>query len=306
MNRVMRNTIIKTIVLVSFFACTTFVFAQAPLRILHITNPSNNNGIQIGDILNRTIAVEVGASYNLPKTSLPIKGERRDGIELTDISVTSKQSGERTVFTISLSYQVFDTADKPVLMQLPAEQLPLTGGNEATSIDMPAWQFWYSPLVPEGVMEAKSYLLPQSKPTLLNLETHQTRLWISLGLLVIGAIGLIYANANTAWLPYMNGAFAQAYRQIKKTKDSQVGNKQAFMLIHQAFNKTYGANLFASDLPQFFIAHPTFLTMQSEIERFFHESNASLFGAQATLESGYLNRLKIFCKQLRDCERGVK
>jgi mxaA protein len=301
----MKNTIIKSIVLCSFLTFTTLVFAQSTMKILGTINPSINSGIQIGDVLNRTVEVEVDADLELPKTALPIKGERRDEIELTDITVKSDTRGERKVLTIALSYQVFGTADKPVLMQLPAEQLELTGGEEEISINIQAWKFWYAPLVPEGVEKAKLHLLPQSKPTLLELEKHQTNLWIFISLLTVGALGLIYVNANKAWLPFMNGAFAKAYRKIKKLQADEAGYEQAFIAMHQAFNQTYGANLFANDLPQFFVAKAQFLKMESDIARFFNESNTSLFGAQATQDYYYLKELKVLCKRLRDCERGV-
>lgn len=285
---------------------TSMALAQnSDVIILSMSNPVNSNGIRMGDVLNRTFEIEVDSVYQLPKTSLPMKGENRNGIELRDINVQTKKHGDKNVYTIALSYQVFASAAKPVVMVLPDEHLALIGGSKPLSIDIPAWGFWYSPLVAEGITNAKDNLQPQSKPALIDLKMQLTRLWISLALLVTGLIGLVYVNADKRWLPFMNGAFAQAHRNIKKLKNNQDSSKSAFMHMHQAFNKIYGANLFATDLDEFLIAHPKFLKMSVEIRRFFEKSNISLFASQHVNEAQHLQDLIVLSKRLRDCERGV-
>ena len=82
------------------------------VKVRSLVNPLHSNAIQIGDVLERTIEVEVSADYRLPKTSLPIKGENRNGIELRDIAVHTSKSGESVIYTIALSYQVFASAAK--------------------------------------------------------------------------------------------------------------------------------------------------------------------------------------------------
>lgn len=285
---------------------TSMALAQnSDVKILSMSNPANSNGIQIGDVLNRTFDVEVDSVYQLPKSSLPMKGENRNGIELRDINVQTTKHGDKNVYTIALSYQVFANAAKPVVMELPNEQLALFGGAKALSIDIPAWSFWYSPLVAEGITNAKDNLQPQAKPALIDLKLHQTRLWISLALLVMGLLGLVYVNADKRWLPFMNGAFAQAHRNIKKLKNTQTSSNNAFMYMHQAFNKIYGANLFATNLEEFLITHPKFIKLGDEIRKFFELSNRALFASQQTNETKYLQELIMLSKRLRDCERGV-
>jgi len=302
----MKNSIIDLIGLVSLMLFTSMALAQnSDVKILSMSNPANSNGIQIGDVLNRTFDVEVDSVYQLPKSSLPMKGENRNGIELRDINVQTTKHGDKNVYTIALSYQVFANAAKPVVMELPNEQLALFGGAKALSIDIPAWSFWYSPLVAEGITNAKDNLQPQAKPALIDLKLHQTRLWISLALLVMGLLGLVYVNADKRWLPFMNGAFAQAHRNIKKLKNTQTSSNNAFMYMHQAFNKIYGANLFATNLEEFLITHPKFIKLGDEIRKFFELSNRALFASQQTNETKYLQELIMLSKRLRDCERGV-
>jgi mxaA protein len=285
---------------------TSMALAQnSDVKILSMSNPANSNGIQMGDVLNRTFAVEVDAVYQLPKTSLPMKGESRNGIELRDIIVKTTKHGDKNVYTIALSYQVFASVAKPVVMALPDEHLALIGGSKTLLIDIPAWRFWYSPLVAEGITNAKDNLQPQAKAALIDLKMHQTRLWISLALVLTGLLGIVYVNADKRWLPFMNGAFAQAHRNIKKLKNHQASSNNAFMYMHQAFNKIYGANLFATNLDEFLITHPKFIKLGDEIRKFFELSNRTLFASQQTNETKYLQELIMLSKRLRDCERGV-
>lgn len=295
----------KSMMVVSLSLFASLAFAQTTdVKILSTINPQTSNNIQMGDVLSRSIEVEVDAAYQLPKTSLPMKGESRSGIELRDVSVRTSKGSSTNIYKITLSYQVFVSAAKPVVMQLPDEHLALIGGAKALSIDIPAWKFWHAPLVAEGITNAKDNMQLQSKPALIDLSLHRTRLWAALAMLVTGLLGLVYVNADKRWLPFMNGAFAQAHRNIKKLGHDQAANKNALMYMHQAFNRVYGANLFTNELEHFLADNPNFLKMKQEITQFFEQSNAALFANQAA-STNQLQQLKTLSKRLRDCERGV-
>jgi len=87
----------------------------------------------MGDMLNRTITLEVKKPYKLIETTLPIVGyEHRykgqvSGIELRKISHSSKENHDNTTYVIQLAYQVFTTAPvvKPAI--LPAEIIKFQG-----------------------------------------------------------------------------------------------------------------------------------------------------------------------------------
>lgn len=302
----MKNSTLNLMLLASmlFFASLTSAEASG-VNILRATNPPNSNAIQMGDVLNRTFEIEVDAAYQIPKTSLPMKGETRNGIELRDITVQASKHSHSNIYTIALSYQIFASAAQPLVLQLPHEHIALIGGKEALSIEIPAWGFWYSPLVAEGISNAKENMQPQSKPAQIDLKVHYTRLWFSLVLLALGLLGLVYINADKRWLPFMNGAFAQTHRSIKKLRHDQASNKNALIYMHQAFNEINGTNLFANELDQFLVANPKFLKLNEDIRRFFEQSNAALFANQYKNDAQYLKYLMVLSKRLRDCERGV-
>lgn len=285
-------------------------------RVLNTINPSKSVGIQIGDLLNREIEIEIEKPYQINKNAFPVKGANQDGIELNNIQVETKTSDQKTHYKIKLTYQIFSYSDKPTVMQLPAERFAVSNnGQPAFSVNIPAWRFWQASLVPIGIKNAKDHVQPQYKPTFIDLRQHQIKLITLLSLFIVGAIGLVYINADKHWLPFMNGAFAQAHRKIKKLqknkKQDKASEQKALLYTHQAFNKIHGANLFASDVDAFILANPAYASMQTEIMRFFERSNAALFSDKQGSEqhennTAHINELIALSKALRNCERGVK
>lgn len=306
MREYMEIATIKKLMVIGFACLTCLGTAQAnEIKIISLRNPVASNGVRIGDILQRVIEVETPEGVQLPKTSLPLKGDNRNGMELRDISVEQFKVNGHQHYLIAMSYQVFANANYPVVMQLPAEHFALTGGAHALSINVPAWHFWYSPLVSAGIKNAKDQLQPQYKAALLDLNVHHNRFVIWLIALIVGALGLIYVNADKRWLPFMGGVFAKAHRRIKQLPKKHATDKVALMYLHQAFNQTYGANLFANEVDVFLERHPKFVKLKAEIHGFFNESNAVLFGQHQKNQALYVSELAKLSKRLRDCERGV-
>lgn len=306
----MKNLMNKFVLLGSLFVSLLFVAPsimaqESEAKILSIINPTISNGIQVGDVLSRKVAFEVNLPYQISKTALPMKGERRNGLELAEIKVDSAQHDNRNIVTIALRYQVFASAAKPVVMQLPEENFAFTGGAKVMTIKVPAWNFWFSPLVADGISNAKENLQPQFKPTLVDISVYHTRFMVLLGLFITGLVGLIYINADRRWLPFMNGAFAQAHRNLKKLPKKQTDEKKALIYMHQAFNTVHGENLFASEVEQFLADHPEFYKLKTNITAFFERSNASLFASQQQSGGQFINDLIDLSKSLRDCERGI-
>lgn len=302
----MKNLIIKFLAMGSMaMAAHGAIGQESDAKIVRVTNPPQTIGIRIGDVLNRQIEIEVKSPYQLSKNTLPMKGSNQNGIELADIQVNSAQHDAKSIYTIALRYQVFANAPTPVAMQLPAEEFALTGGAKALSVKVPAWRFWFSPLAAGTIGNAKESLQPQAIPALVDISGHQDRLMLLLGLFIIGLTGLIYTNADQRWLPFMNGAFAQAHRNIKKLQKNRAHEKTALLHMHQAFNKVHKANLFASEIEQFLVDHPEFTPLKTGIESFFEQSNKSLFTDHPHNSDQFFNHLISFSKSLRDCERGV-
>lgn len=279
---------------------------EADAMIVSITEPMHSNGIHIGDVLKRSVTLEVKPPYQISKNVFPMKGSNQDGMELLDFKVETAQNGQETRYRLDYSYQVFANARMPSVMQLPMERLVLTGGPKALTINIPSWHFWFSPLVNGDILTAKANLQPQHKPELVDIGTHRTLLTGFIGLLITSLAVAIYFNADRRWLPFMGGAFAQAHRRIKRLSDTFGEEKKALMYLHQAFNQIYGRNLFAREIEDFLVAHPGYTRMRKDIVDFFQRSNKALFAVQPNDRAAFIRELVILSKGLRDCERGLR
>lgn len=279
-------------------------------KIVSLTNPAQTYGVQIGDKLNRKIVLEVPAPFKIAESAFPKKGGKNNGIELVEVDVAIEQQKELKRYTVNLSYQTFANPGKPTVMQLPAEKLSLTGGTKAETLEVPAWNFWFSPIVTGGIETAVKNIQPEAMPPLVEAGAHKSRLVIFASLLVASLLALLYLNADGNWLPFMGGAFAKAHRQLKRLAKSSVAKtaveeKQALVYIHQAFNQHFGANMFARDIEPFVAKRSSFKKMQAEIAQFFDESNQSLYAVEPRNSQKIIDDLVQLSKQLRACERGV-
>jgi mxaA protein len=283
--------------------------AKASAPALTVKNPPSSNGVHIGDVLSRTVVVDAPTAYALADNALPKKGSKHDGIELVDVALQTRPQSDHIQYTLQLSYQVFAVSTYPSVMQLPAEKILFTGAN-AAAVEVPAWGFWFSPLVTGGSATARKNLLPEFKTPLINSNVDQQRLGLFLTLFIASLAALLYINADGHWLPFMGGAFARAHRQLKRLAKSSkpktaVEEKKALVYLHQAFNQHYGANIFARDIEEFVSLRPGFKGMQSEITQFFAASNQSLYDVKPRDSRQVIAQLVQLSKQLRDCERGV-
>lgn len=285
--------------------------AQKPVSqpALKVTNPPSTNGVHIGDVLSRTVVVDAPTAYTLAENALPKKGSKHDGIELVGVALQSQPRSGHTQYTLQLRYQVFSVSTTPAVMHLPAEKLTFTGAA-ASTVEVPAWGFWFSPLVTGGTATAKKNLLPEFKTPLIDSRADQQRLGLFFTLLIASLAALLYINADGHWLPFMGGAFARAHRQLKRLAKSSkpktaVEEKKALVYLHQAFNQHYGANIFARDVEEFVSLRPGFKGMQHEITQFFEASNQSLYDVKGRDSHQVIAQLVQLSKRLRDCERGV-
>lgn len=275
-------------------------------RIVSIANPVRSNGIHIGDVLQRTVTLDVAPPYQISKQAFPTKGANQNGLELVDFKVETTSSGHDTRYRLEYRYQVFAHAKVPTVMQLPMEKLALTGGPRALTIDVPAWHFWFAPLVDADLQTAKANLQPQHKPELVDQEKHRMQLAGFVALLVASLAAIVYCNADRRWLPFMGGPFARAHRRIKRLPGTLGTEKTALAHLHQAFNQTHGSNLFARDIEAFLAAHPAYARMRQEIGAFFRRSNQALFDAAPGDGVAFIGELVVLSKTLRDCERGLR
>lgn len=272
------------------------------VQVLHIQNPPHYAGIQLGDVLQRRITLSAPAAFTLDSSKLPLKGLQRNGIELRQLQVTHASQGGNTLYTLTFEYQVFASSGQPVQLQLPAEQLVFSGSGPVT---IPAWRFWLMAQLPDRLQPAKPTLLGQRPPQFLETQTMRQGLVASLVLTLLGGLLLLYRNASWAWLPVLNGPFAQAYRRLQRLPATQTGATQAALIMQQAFNQHFGQQMLASHVPAFLAQKPTFTDFATQIQQFYAQSNTLLYDGQMPALAEYLQQCKALTRHLRSCERGV-
>jgi mxaA protein len=296
--------------------------ADAPLPSMNpadvkisVVDPERDVGYVVGDILERTITLEVKKPFSLVETSLPIVGyEHRyqgqiTGIELTGISTRQKEQDDSTIYTIALAYQVFTRGKvaKPAMLRPEILKFKSAANGDILQYQIPSFRFRISPLSVFGQVKIEDEMSTFRPPLLLDASPEKFRLKILLGVLAVALTGLLYIFGMRAWLPRMGAPFAKAFRDIRKLPDNTDGLQQAVARMHKALNATAGHSLFSDNLDLFITQKPAFKPVKAEIERFFGLSRQVFFEPQAGHEAGEapLLWLRRFCRHCRDCERGL-
>ena len=280
------------------------------------TNPTRDAGYVVGDTLDRNVVITIKKPYELVKESLPIVGYEHRwkgqliGVELVDIQTKEKQKADSATHTLDLRYQVF-TAGKTVKhASLKAEILQVRNlqTKEVFQLRIPFFDFRVSPLSIFGQVKLNEDMSPFVPPLLLDASPEKRNLTLLAVLLGVSLLGLLYIFGAYAWLPKMGGPFAKAYRDIRKMPDSAEGLQTAVARVHQSLNRTAGNSLFASNIADFVASKPAFAPASSQIEQFFNLSKQVFFEPNATvhLDDSPKAWLLKFCRQLRDCERGLR
>lgn len=286
----------KSLLALLLLAVTLPLAAADARYTLDIRNPGRDSGIQVGEVLTRTIVLETVPPYAVLPSSLPAKGISRNGIELRGIDAT--RSGNRT--TLQLAYQVFTSADSPKKAALPAEHLQLAGDGQTVRVTIPAWTFRISPLAANDNARIEDDMRPFYGPMLRDESRPQALLFGSAVLSALAALGLLYVNGSGRWLPGMGGPFATACRTMRRLGPDEA--QKAATALHHAFNRAFGRAFFAAEIPRFLREHPRFLPIKADIEDFLRTSDQLRF-AQTPPDRYTLHKLQYFGTLCRDCER---
>jgi len=279
---------------------------------ISVVNPDRNVGFTVGDILTRTVTLEVKKPYQLVKTSLPIIGyERRwknqlTGIVLSNISTEESSGISTNTYVVKLSYQLFtnNVVAKPAV--LPEEIIKFSADGKQFAYRIPSWYFRISPIATYGQVVIEKDMSPFRGPLLLDATQHKNWLIALLSIMGVALLGLLYVLGVYSWLPRMGGPFAKAYRDLRKVPSDENGLKQAVARVHEALNQTAGNSVF--NATGFLENKPGFMPVTAGLDQFFKLSRHVFFepGAAHGLDQPPLTWLRQFCLACRHCERGLK
>jgi mxaA protein len=282
-----------------------------------IQEPTRDVGYTVGDILTREITLTVKKPFVLVEESLPIVGyERRYkgqliGIDLSKLDYSKEEKSDATKHHISLTYQVFtnNVVAKPAA--LPGEYLRIldtsTKDKKVYRYRIPSWNFAISPISVFGQVKVEADMSGYRGPLVLDVAPATLRLKVLLAVLAVSLLVLLYMLGKHAWLPRMGGPFAKAFKTIRNAPATAEGVQVAVTSLHTALNSTAGYTLFSNNLSTFLANKPAYQNIYAELTQFFELSRRVFFERNTSTPLGaeQLSWLSKFCKQCRDCERGL-
>ena len=282
--------------------------------------PTKLVGYTVGDVIEREVTLTIKAPYKLIETSLPIPGyEKRYrgqliGIELKSISHEKDESKHETTHHLKFAYQVFTNNVVAKNAALGPEYINLintTNSKDLVKYRIPLLSIAVSPIAIFGAVKVENNMSTFLGPLLMPKDKETQILKTSLVVLLVSLLGLLYIVGKHAWLPRMGGAFAKAYRQVRKTANDTSGLQQAVSIVHQALNSTAGMSVFNDNTSAFLHTHPNFNALRAELETFFGLSRQVYFEPGFKLQNAYgaaenpHQWLVQFTRRCRDCERGL-
>ena len=210
---------------------------------------------------------------------------------------------------------MFTTAPvvKPAI--LPAEIIKFQGPATEDAKDglvqykIPEFYFRISPMAVFGAVKIEDDMSPLRQPILLQPYPEKQKLVACLILLGLSLLGLIYILGSRAWLPLMGRPFAKASKKLRKLSPKDPEHlKTALSIVHKAINTTANYSVFNDNIDAFLTNAPGFKAVEEELGQFFSLSHQVFFDMQSPVrqDAKSLIWLNNFCKQCRDCERGLK
>lgn len=250
-------------------------------------------GIFTGDMIQHEFIMQLPSGYQISEASLPVAGDLNYWLTLQDIEIKHLDNSEdRQLFQLTLMYQTFYAPLDVRRLEIPAQSLRAhTKGEDEISIMLPSWQFTMSPVkevAQRGVgnNESTDTFMKPALPPAYRSTNLQKNLLAGLSVSAV-CIALLWAHLHGGLWRRQQSPFQQANRKIKRLQAKGTNDASAcfaaIALIHRAFNQAAGYALFSNELPVFLENHPDFARHASEIEEFFRQSDAVIFGQRSEM-----------------------
>ncbi len=265
-------------------------------------------GYQVGDHVQRRIAVEVPRGWALDEASLPKPGGRGLALELREVRQwrSATVSGER--IELALDYQVFLAPAAPRTVEMAAHRLVFSTGSRQVEALIEAWPVTIAPLVQADAPTRRGLgeMQADRPPPLVDTSAVRTRLmaYAVAAALLLAALAL--AHLGPPWNAARNRPFAVAWRRLRRlpAQPEAAQWQAACVALHEALNRSAGEVLYERGLDDFLRRRPAFASLRDELQRFLRTSRAQFFGG-APREPDDGRWLRALCQRCRDAERGL-
>lgn len=299
--------------LLGLLACSGLPLATAQAQLLQATTSEPRAfGYQVGDLVERSVVVQVPAGLALDETSLPRAGTRGKAIELKQVVHRSRAKAGGMRHEFALVYQVFLSPPEVRTLEIAPFVLRFTGEPRDQDLRVEAWPVTVSPLMPVEASPRRGLgeLRPDQPPPLIDTQPGRVRLLIY-GVLLVAALG--YLAQVYLWLPWWarrRRPCALAWRSLRgMPADAPASEwRAAFQRVHDALNQTAGEVLFEHGVERFVATRPRYAGLREELAEFFRRSRSEFFASgPRTAEDSPAEGpwLLAFARRLRDAERGA-
>ena len=266
-------------------------------------------GYTVGDVVTRSIRLEVPAWLTLDETSLPQSGQRGKALELRALRLL----GHGQQREVQLDYQVFVSPRELRVLDMPAFTLRFNGAPRVQTLRVDAWPVMVAPLAPVDAptRQGLGELRPDTAPPLRDTAALRLRLGLWAGLLAAALATLAWVYVGLPWRARQRRPFGQAWRSLRRLPPvpTALQRRDAYVRLHQALNATAGQAMFEPGLDRWLAAQPRFAPLHNELRVFFQRSRSQFFAGPAAAESAgtHADRdwLIQFCRRCRDLERGT-
>ncbi|WP_175544870.1 hypothetical protein [Variovorax sp. OV329] len=263
-------------------------------------------GWQVGDMVSRTVTVEVPEGLALDDASVPQPGARGRALELRSVTRRDGSADGGRRHELTLAYQIFLSPREPRTLEMPSFRLRFQGQPRVQELLIEAWPVTVSPLAPVEVSyrHGLGELQPDTAPPMLDTAPARHRLvaYGAVALLLLAYLAHVYIGLP--WWTRRHRPFTLAWRQLQglTPSSSPEQRRDAYRQVHRALNKTMGEVLFEQDIDRFMEMRPRFAHLRADFAIFLQQSRHEFFGeGQGRADAQWLLD---FCRRCRDAERG--
>lgn len=235
-------------------------------------------GQTVGGIIEQRLTIALPSGFEFAEDALPSLGPVTDWLDLRSIA-WSKTSARQV--DVQLAYLILKGVRNPEPVAIPALTLNVRQAAELRFLEVPQWAFTLLPVIPPSQPDAEVTLRGMLPARIFPLRPHLLALAASLlGLAACGAslmqrLGLLRACRSK---PPFRRTLGEL-RRLQRLAADENHYGQALKLIHRSLEATAGRVVFASDIDDFFVAHPAFKSLQTQFGRFFAASEGHFFGS---------------------------
>jgi mxaA protein len=281
-----------------------------PVQNVSVQSTMQEIGYQVGDIARQTIVIRTPKGYELDEASLPNIGKSAVSIELRDAQWSAQNTGNETVHTLILDWQIFRVMQETRNYPLKKLDLQFILADKKLAVHVKPGQMLVASVLPSAMkkltaemnaeqLKPKADVLPQARNTQALIMA-----------LIMALIGLLVSSLYFAWrfdwLPARLTAlfsaplpFRRAYRDIQalqKTGDTSTQLSHAMLALRRACDATAGTTLSAERVALLFNGNNQFTAKRTDIERFYMVSEHTFFAGDASDLS--IEQLKQLSRQL--------